>query len=46
MTLEMRNCLKRLSRMFNGLKSIEPGDDEYAQFREIMDGLQVTKDDL
>jgi hypothetical protein len=46
MTLEMRNCLKRLCRMFNGLKHIEPGDDEYAQFHEAMNGVDVAKDDL
>ena len=47
MTLEMRNCLKQLSRMFNGLKRIEPGDDEYALFRErILDGLDIKADDL
>jgi len=46
MTLEMRNCLKQLSRMFNGLKSIEPGDDEYLHFHETMTGLNISGGDL
>jgi hypothetical protein len=46
MTNEMRNCLKQLCRIFNGLKQIEPGDDEYAQFCEMKDGLNITKEDL
>jgi hypothetical protein len=32
--------------MFSGLKSVEPGDTEYAEFRETMDGLGITRDDL
>ena len=46
MTAETRNCPKRFSRMFSGLKHIEPSDDEYAPFRSEMDGLGVASADL
>ena len=46
MTLEMRDCLKQLHRMYNGLKSIEPGDDEYISFRDDVLELNITADDL
>jgi len=46
MTIEMRNCLKRLYGMFNGMKHIEPCDDEHAQFHKTISGLNITRDDL
>jgi hypothetical protein len=32
--------------MLNGLKQIEPGDDEHAKFREMKDGLNIAEEDL
>lgn len=46
MTAEMRNCLKSLRPMFNGLRRIEPGDAEYADCRKATEAAGIRIEDL